>query len=176
MDTLKRYKWAILLSVVLLITYIIKPELGIKATSLTWSNIKEMLSVLPPIFLILGLLDVWVSKETMIKLMGKGSGIKGGILAFFMGAAAAGPLYAAFPIAQMLLIKEASLFNVLIFIGAWSTTKIPMFLFETSALGIEFSLSRLLLNIPVIIIIAFLTLKAISPKEKDTIYSNVKAI
>jgi len=145
-----------------------------KATNSTWINLKQMLSVLPPIFLILGLLDVWVPKETMIKFMGKGSGIKGGVLAFFMGAAAAGPLYAAFPIAQMLLIKEASLFNVLIFIGAWSTTKIPMFLFETSALSLGFSLSRLALNIPVIIIIAFLTLKAISPKEQKMIYTKVK--
>ncbi|MDP3011899.1 MAG: hypothetical protein Q8N27_04205 [Candidatus Hydromicrobium sp.] len=30
---------------------------------------KEMLFVLPPIFILIGLLDVWVDKENMIKLM-----------------------------------------------------------------------------------------------------------
>lgn len=37
----------------------------------------EMLSIIPPIFILLGLLDVWVQRETMIKLMGKESGILG---------------------------------------------------------------------------------------------------
>jgi len=176
MDSIKRYKWFILLCFVFLITYIFKPVYGLKAAEITWSNFKQMLSVLPPIFLILGLLDVWVPKETMIKLMGKGSGLKGGLLAFTMGAAAAGPLYAAFPIAQMLLIKEASLLNVFIFIGAWSTTKIPMFLFEMSALGSGFAVSRLLLNIPVIILIAIITQKICSPQEQSSIYENVKSL
>ncbi|MDK2824308.1 MAG: hypothetical protein PWQ67_2332 [Clostridia bacterium] len=174
MGSIRRYKWVILLGFLLLISYIIKPDFGLKAVNLTWYNFKQMLSVLPPIFIILGLLDVWVPKETMIRLMGKGSGLRGGTLAFLMGAAAAGPLYAAFPVAQMLLIKEASLINIFIFIGAWSTTKIPMFLFETSALGMGFSLSRLLLNIPIIIIIAILTLKICSPREQLAIYENAK--
>ena len=30
-----------------------------------------MLGIMPPIFILLGLLDVWVERETMIKLMKK---------------------------------------------------------------------------------------------------------
>jgi uncharacterized membrane protein YraQ (UPF0718 family) len=44
-----------------------------------------MLSVIPPIFVLLGLLDVWVQRETMIKLMGEKSGFVGIALAFFLG-------------------------------------------------------------------------------------------
>ena len=68
--------------------------------------------------------------------------MRGGLLAFVPGAAAAGPLYAAFPIAAVLIKKGAKLTNVFIFLGAWSTTKIPMLLFETANLGARYMLLR----------------------------------
>ena len=58
----------------------------------------------------------------------------------------------AFPIAAVFMKKGVSFSNILIFIGAWSTTKIPMFLYESSALGMRFATARLLINIPGIII------------------------
>jgi uncharacterized membrane protein YraQ (UPF0718 family) len=64
-----------------------------------------------------------------------------------MGSAAAGPLYAAFPVAAVMLKKGVRLMNVFVFVGAWSTTKIPMLLFEASNLGIRFMLIRLACNI-----------------------------
>lgn len=155
----------------LIMAVLFRRDYGLEATNITLLNLIFMLKIIPPIFLLLGLLDVWVPKETMIKYMGVGSGIKGGLIAFSLGSAAAGPLYAAFPVAQMLLKKEASLFNIFIFIGAWSTTKVPMFLFETSALGAGFSISRFFLNLPVIIIIAYLTHKVVY-KEQAAIYEN----
>jgi uncharacterized membrane protein YraQ (UPF0718 family) len=100
-----------------------------------------MLLVVPPIFLLLGLMDVWVPRETLMKFMGPGSGLKGPIIAFAVGSAAAGPLYGAFPVAAVLMKKGASFSNILIFIGAWSTTKIPMLLFEMKALGFRFALA-----------------------------------
>jgi Predicted permease. len=101
-------------------------------------NALEMLTIIPPIFILLGLLDVWVEREVMIKYIGDRSGVRGGIIAFVLGSAAAGPLYASFPIAAMFLKKGASWRNVLLFIGAWSTTKIPLILFETASLGFNF--------------------------------------
>ncbi|KUO53333.1 MAG: permease [Desulfitibacter sp. BRH_c19] len=169
MGVVKRYKWVLLLGLMLLLAVVFSPDFGLEAASITWLNLVFMLKILPPIFLLLGILDIWVPKETMIKYVGAGSGIRGGIIAFSLGSVAAGPLYAAFPVAQMLLKKETSLINVFIFIGAWSTTKIPLILFETSALGAGFSISRLLLNIPVIIIIAYLTHKIVH-KEQAAIY------
>lgn len=137
-----------------------------------------MLSVIPPIFILLGLLDVWVQRETMIKLMGEKSGFIGVALAFFLGSAAAGPLYAAFPIAGVLLKKGSKLSNVLIFIGGWSTTKIPMLLFETSAIGWKFMLTRFIIDIPgiaLIALIAYITQKALSEKEMKHIFEKAKS-
>ena len=48
-----------------------------------------MVLVIPPIFVLLGLLDIWVPRSTMIKYMGEGSGLKGIILAIFIGSAEA---------------------------------------------------------------------------------------
>ncbi|SES71108.1 permease [Anaerobranca gottschalkii] len=145
-----------------------------KAIDLSINSFKQLLLVLPPIFIILGLLDVWVPKETMVKFMGKEAGFLGIALAFFLGSAAAGPLYGAFPIAAMLLKKGVSFRNVAIFIGAWSTTKIPMLMFEFSAMGLSFTLTRLLVNIPIILIIAFVLEKSITPAEEEEIQLKIK--
>ena len=48
-----------------------------------------MILIIPPIFILLGLLDIWVPKQTMVKYMGEGSGLKGILLALFIGSAAA---------------------------------------------------------------------------------------
>ena len=48
-----------------------------------------------------------------------------------------------------------------------------MFLFELSSLGVKFAITRLLINIPGIIIIAILISKFISKKEIETIYLNI---
>ena len=108
--------------------------------------------------------------------MGEGSGLKGILLAFLIGSAAAGPLYGAFPVAAVFMKKGVSFFNILIFIGAWSTTKIPMLLYEISSLGLDFALARLLIDIPGIILIALVLSRTVSPQERRKIYENAEHI
>ena len=166
----KRYGAFFLLLVAGAVTGLILPEIGQKALNNTIGSFKEMLSVLPPIFILLGLLDVWVDRATMVKYTGKGSGFKGVVIAFLLGSAAAGPLYAAFPFAAVMLKKGSSLTNVLIFIGAWSTTKIPLLAFEAASMGPVFTLVRLGLSIVGIPLIAFLTERSLGEKQLDEIY------
>lgn len=151
---LKRYRAFLILSGVSAALLFIAPDTGWRAFNVTKSNVVEMLSFLPPIFILLGLMDVWVDRETMMKYMGDGSGLRGMLLAFVLGSAAAGPLYAAFPMAGVLIKKGARMLNVFIFIGAWSTTKIPLIMFETATLGFRFMAFRLSFNIVGILIIA----------------------
>ena len=151
---MNRYRMFLLFSGVSIALLFLAPDTGWKALDITWDNTLEMLSFLPPIFVLLGLLDVWVDRETMMKYMGDNSGLRGSILAFILGSAAAGPLYAAFPMAGVLMKKGARILNVFIFIGAWSTTKIPLIMFETATLGFRFMALRLAFNIVGIILIA----------------------
>jgi uncharacterized membrane protein YraQ (UPF0718 family) len=171
---LKRYRVFLLLSALNGLMIIVWPEMGMKSLMLTKTNLIDMLSVIPPIFILLGLLDVWVKRETMVKYMGEGSGLIGVLLAFFIGSAAAGPLYGAFPVAGVLLKKGSKLSNVFIMMGAWSTTKIPLLLFEASAMGVKFTILRFSLDIVGIAFIAYFTEKVLSQEEKQELYFNAR--
>ncbi len=170
MKMISRYKVFLLLALANIIIGLIMPGIGLKSLDLTRANLLEMMSVIPPIFILLGLLDVWVDRSTMIRLTGNSSGLKGVLIAFLMGSAAAGPLYAAFPVAGMMLKKGSSLMNVFIFIGAWSTTKIPMLTFEAASLGLPFTLTRLALSVIGILAIALISQKSLNPEQKEELY------
>ncbi len=170
---LKRYRFFLIAVVLVGIITIFNKELGYKSFSISAYSFKEMALIIPPIFILLGLLDVWIPRETMIKFMGESSGLKGIILAILLGSAAAGPLYGAFPIAAIFMKKGVKFSNILIFIGAWSTTKIPMILFEISSLGPKFAFTRLLIDIPGIIFIAYILSKMIKPQEIEQLYKNI---
>ena len=73
------------------------PDLGRSAIGTIGYGLREMLLVIPPVFILLGLLDVWVPREQMIRFMGPESGLRGGVLAFVMGSAAAGRSTRPFP-------------------------------------------------------------------------------
>lgn len=173
---IRKYVLFITAAILLGILFIVNMELGKKAVLSVGYGLREVAIVLPPIFILLGLIDVWVSRESMTRFMGEGSGIRGVIIAIVMGSVAAGPLYAAFPIAAMLMKKGAKFTNILIFIGAWSTTKIPMLLFEISALGARFALLRLALSIPGIMIIAYAIYFLIPDKDKTDIQKKLQGI
>ncbi len=162
-SVVRRYRLFLLLALAQVVLSLWQPKMGAKAMSVSWQNFLEMVTIIPPIFLLLGLFDVWVPKKTIIRLLGERSGTTGAMLSLSLGAFSAGPLYAAFPVAATLLAKGCSPFNILIFIGAWSSIKIPMLLFEASAMGWRFMASRLILNIPGILIIAFIVSRAAAP-------------
>ncbi|ODM26976.1 permease [Clostridium sp. Bc-iso-3] len=174
MKFIKRYKFFLITIGIIGIITLINRSIGLKAISVAGYSFKEMALVIPPVFILLGLLDVWVPRETMVKYMGEGSGIKGVILSIILGSAAAGPLYGAFPVAAVFMKKGAKFSNILIFIGAWSTTKIPMFLFEISALGAKFAVTRLVVDIPGIILIAYILSQLIPKEEIREIYRKVE--
>ena len=170
---LKRYRPFLIMIAIYVGLFIFARELFFTSSVKAFNSLSEMLLVLPPIFILLGLLDVWVPKETMVKLMGKGSGLKGMGLAFFLGSAAAGPLYGAFPVAITLLKKGSSFTNVLILMGAWSTTKLPMLMFEAASLGIEFTLLRFGLNLFGILGIAFISELVLGHKGEEAILQRI---
>ncbi len=173
---LKRYRAFIITVIAIGFLILFNRQIGLKAVNISANSFIEMMLVIPPVFLLLGLLDVWVPRETMVRFMGEGSGIKGVLLSLLIGSAAACPLYGAFPVAAVFMKKGVKFSNILIFIGAWSTTKIPMFLFETASLGVKFAVTRLLIDIPGIIMIAFVLSKLISKEEVQKIYQNAENI
>ena len=167
---LKRYKFFLFLTIINILLILFCPVVGSTSIEISIKSLMEMFIIVPPIFLLLGLFDVWVPRETIIRLMGENSGLLGISLALLLGSFSAGPLYAAFPVAAVLMNKGSKFSNILIFVGAWATTKIPMLLFEAGSMGWSFMLTRLLINLPGIIIMAYVVEMFVSYKEKELIY------
>ena len=165
-----KYKLFLSLIIINFLIIILYPTVGSKSINISIESLIEMFIIVPPIFLLLGLFDVWVPRETIIRLMGEQSGLLGISLALLLGSFSAGPLYAAFPVAAVLMDKGSKFSNILLFVGAWATTKIPMLLFEAGSMGWSFMLTRLAINIPGVIIMAYLVEMIVSYKEKELIY------
>jgi len=121
-----------------------------------WGFLKEMILALPIMFVLVGLFDVWVSKEKVQKHIGESSGIKGIMLIMLLAFLQAGPLYAAFPVAFILWKKGTSARNIFIYLSSASIAKIPMLAFEIGFLGIKFSLLRIIISIPIFIILGII--------------------
>jgi len=116
----------------------------------------EMVTFMPFLFIIVGLFDAWVPKEKIQKHIGQESGIKGIALVVLLAMLQAGPLYGAFPVAYMLYKKGASIKNIFIYLGAFSSLKIPMLGIEIGYMGIQFTLARTLVSLPLFIGIGYL--------------------
>jgi uncharacterized membrane protein YraQ (UPF0718 family) len=114
----------------------------------------EMLKVLPFAFLLIGLFEVWVKKETVERHFGEESGLKGHFWAILLSGTTVGGLYVAFPVAYSLYKKGAKLGVIFTYIGASAVCRVPMTIFEASFLGIKFSLIRLMVSIPLVIIMS----------------------
>jgi len=112
----------------------------------------DMLKVLPCAFILIGLFEVWVKKETVEKHFGEESGIKGHIWAVLLAGTTVGGLYVAFPVAYSLFSKGAKLSVIFTYIGASAICRIPMTIFEASFLGIKFTAIRLFVSLPLVII------------------------
>ena len=167
---IKRYKLFLLLLIVLILIGFLDFDLASKSILNIKDSFLQMLSVLPPIMIMLGLMDVWVSRESLMKYMGNNSGFLGVFLAMLIGSIAAGPMYAAFPFTAVLIKKGAKFSNIIIFMNAWCVTKISTLLFEISSLGYKFTFVRLLIDIPGVIIMGILVEKFLSKDELTRIY------
>ncbi len=129
---------------------------GIRTARTFRSFFVEMAAFLPLMFILIGLFDVWFPRNLVERYIGGDSGVKGTIWVILLATLQAGPLYGSFPVAYMLWKKGCSPFNIFVYLGAFSATKIPMLTFETGFLGWRFSLLRTILSVPVFIAIAWI--------------------
>ena len=159
---------------VYLITLIVRPGLSVQGIRNSGYYIREMIMILPVVFIFTALLDTWVPKEVILKYLGSGSKWKGALLSFVFGSISAGPIYAAFPFCTMLRKKGASVQNIVIILSSWAVLKIPMLLNEVKFLGPEFMAIRWVLTVISIVIFSGIMGKVI--KEEDMIEDEPQAV
>jgi uncharacterized membrane protein YraQ (UPF0718 family) len=135
---------------------IFAPATAGRSAWVTWDYFKEMALIMPPVFLLMGLMEVWVPKDKIQKWLGSGSGIKGGLISLALGTLPTGPLYVAFPMTATLLRKGASIINMVIFLGSWAALKIPQLMVEIKFLGISFTGVRFVFTLTALVLMGFI--------------------
>ena len=115
-----------------------------------------MLKIIPCTFILIGLFEVWVKRETIEKHLGEDSGFRAYFWMIILASTAAGGLLVALPVAYTLFNKGAKLSVIFTYVGAATICRIPMTLFEASFLGMKFTLIRWSISIPLVIISSIL--------------------
>jgi uncharacterized membrane protein YraQ (UPF0718 family) len=150
------YLLALAFGLLLLVSRLAAWDFGLGAGRNFWTFFSEMIAFLPLMFVLIGLIDVWLPKEKVERHIGPGSGFSGTFWVILLAMLQAGPLYGAFPVAYLLWKKGCGVRNIFIYLGAFSTMKIPMLTFEIGFLGLKFSLLRTLFTLPVFIAIGYI--------------------
>lgn len=143
------------------------PESAGELMDFAGKGLVQFLWNLIPVFLCVGLMDVWLEKEQMIRMMGEESGLKGAVISLAAGMVTAVPVYALLPVAGMVLKKGSRIRNVMIFLCASLSIRIPLLLFEISSLGAGFALCRFLLNLCAVFLVSFLVEGVLTDSEKE---------
>lgn len=138
--------------VFLVLSFVFKFESGMRVGTHFIEFLIDTLKIIPFAFMLIGLFEVWVPKETVEKHFGEGSGFMGYLWAILLAGTAVGGLYVAFPVAYALFRKNASLSIVFTYLGAAAITRIPLTVFEASFLGLKFTMIRLFVSLPLVII------------------------
>lgn len=127
-------------------------ELGEKIASNFKIFARDMISILPPAFILIGLFDVWVSRKSIENNFGHSSGFKKYIYAILLAATTVGGTFVAFPVANTLYHKGANYASIFTYVTAASLVMIPMSIMEASILGIKFTTIRIGVSLPLVII------------------------
>lgn len=112
----------------------------------------QMLKVLPCVFVVIGLFEVWVKTETVEAHLGHGAGPGSYVWAVLLAGGTVGGLYVALPVANALALKRARLGVVLAFLSSAGICRIPMTLFEASFLGWKFTAVRFAVSLPLVLL------------------------
>ena len=135
-----------------LVSWLTNFEFGISV----WDNFLvfaiDMVIILPPAFILIGLFDVWAKKESIEKHFGKTNNPLRFVYSILLASTTVGGTFVAFPLANSLYHKGAKFSSIFTYVTAASLFMIPMTIMEAGMLGIQFTLIRLLSSIPFIII------------------------
>lgn len=153
---MKRFTFVFLILAIYIALAFFSPITAERSSAALWDYFKEMALIMPPVFLLMGFMEVWLPKQNVQKWLGKESGFKGGVLSLILGTLPTGPLYVAFPMTASLLRKGASIANMVLFLGSWAALKIPQLLVEIKFLGLPFTLLRFSLTLAALIVIGLI--------------------
>ncbi|MSS42746.1 permease [Anaerosalibacter bizertensis] len=172
-EKLKKNKFLATVTLIYGILFITNTDKAVLSVKNSGYYIKEMLIIMPVVFLLTSLIEAWVPKKMIVKHLGDNSGLKGYFISLLLGSVSAGPIYAAFPVCKTLLNKGASISNIVVILSAWAVIKVPMLANEAKFLGLKFMFIRWIFTTISIIIMGYIISKLVKrediPMEEEKI-------
>ncbi len=129
-------------ALVILVVYGLNASKGRIVVQTVYLTFLDVLDIIVAVSIFIGLFQVWVKPATIVKWLGKGSGLKGFILVCTFPILMGGSLFTIFPLLKTLREKGARVGALASFITAWGG-KAPLLPLETKFLGWPFALLRL---------------------------------
>ena len=156
----------VILAIAIILTLVFPNKRGTVITA-SRKFFYEMILILPAVMILMGLFNVYVPKEIVVKYIGETAGIKAIFIGLLVGSLPTGPLYIAFPMASALIKKGAKISCIIAFLSAWACIKIPQEMIELQFLGLKFMLLRLTLTIVFVITMGLLIEQIIKWSEQN---------
>jgi uncharacterized membrane protein YraQ (UPF0718 family) len=147
------------------VSYLFQIESGKKMGENFFLFAKDMVLILPPAFILIGLFEVWAKRETIEKHLGESAGIKGYVWSILLAATTVGGTFVAFPVAHALYQKGARYSMIMTYISSASLVMIPMSIMEATILGLPFTMIRLAVSLPLVILTSVLIEKLLNIKN-----------
>lgn len=134
-----------------IVSWLVNYDFGVQV----WDNFlvfaTDMVLILPPAFILIGLFDVWAKNETIEKHFGETNNPMRFVYSILLASTTVGGTFVAFPLANSLFHKGAKFSSIFTYMTAASLFMIPMTVMEAGMLGIQFTLIRLISSVPFII-------------------------
>lgn len=147
MRALLRSQWLLLFTIGLyLYAFAVAPERAGNALQTGGTIFVSVVLLIVSVFGLVGLLQVWISRELIVKLLGREGGFKGLLIAALCGTLLIGPAYIIFPL-LMSLQKQGARWAVITIVLTSYAVKVQMIPIEIGFLGWPFSLARALITI-----------------------------
>ena len=127
-------------------TFLLSPERAGQALEHATTLFLSVLLLIIAVFSLVGLLQVWISRDVIVRLLGREGGIKGLVLAAICGTFLIGPAYIIFPL-LMEIQKRGARWAVITIVLTSYAVKLQMIPIEVEFLGWPFTLGRALVTI-----------------------------
>ncbi|PLX77483.1 MAG: hypothetical protein C0615_05225 [Desulfuromonas sp.] len=124
----------------------VKPEKALMALQSGATLLGSVCLLVLAVMGLVGLVQVWISRDTVARLLGQDSGPKALLIAALCGTLLIGPPYIIFPL-LMTIRKQGARWAVVTIVLAAYAVKLPMIPLEVGFLGWPFSLGRSLLTL-----------------------------
>lgn len=142
-----RSQWLPLVAVALYArAFAASPEGAGQALAIGARTLASVLPIVVAVFGLVGLIQVWLSRDLVARLLGREGGFRALFIAAACGTVLIGPAYIIFPL-LMSIRRQGARWAVITIVLATYAVKVQMLPLEIEFLGWTFSLSRSLLTI-----------------------------